>query len=99
MVDIAAYREQVELIVLPPLCPLSVSSADFRHAGILIDRARNASGQWLDAGHHRLPRPERFLSLHHHTALAPAADHETRVDAPGGGIRVSRASGTRDFRP
>jgi NTE family protein len=79
--DVAAYQKQVELIVLPPLCPLSVSSADFRHAGLLIDRARDASARWLDAGNHRLPNPERFLSLHHHTRLVGATDVSTGVDA------------------
>jgi NTE family protein len=79
--DVAAYQPQVELIVLPPLCPLSVSSSDFRHADLLIDRARDASARWLDAGNHRLPHPERFLSLHYHAALAAAADHSSGVDA------------------
>lgn len=78
--DVAAYNDQVELVVLPPLCPLSISSSDFRHGGLLIDRARAATGEWLDAGRHHLPHPERFLSLHHHPALAHA-DHST--GAPG----------------
>ena len=72
--DVAAYHDRVELVVLPPLCPLSVSSADFRHAGLLIDRAHQASARWLDAGHDRLPHPERFLSLHRHPALASGHD-------------------------
>lgn len=66
VLDVAAYHDQVELIVLPPLCPLSVPSSDFRHADLLIDQARTATTRWLDAGNHRIPHPERFLSLHHH---------------------------------
>jgi NTE family protein len=68
--DVAAYHDQVELIVLPPLCPLAVSSADFRHAEALIERAYDTTGRWLDAGRHHLPHPERFLSLHAHPRLA-----------------------------
>jgi NTE family protein len=77
ILDVAAYHQDVELVVLPPLCPLSISSADFRHAGELIDRARRASHAWLDEGGHRRPHPERFLSLHTHRAatLAPASRH------------------------
>jgi NTE family protein len=67
--DVATYRDRVELLVVPPLCPLSVSSADFGHAALLIDRAHGATGRWLDAGNHHLPHPERFLSLHDHPAL------------------------------
>lgn len=64
--DVARYQDQVELIVIPPLCPLAVSSLDFRQAPELIDRARDASHRWLDQGGHRRPDPQRFLSLHTH---------------------------------
>ena len=75
--DVAAYHDQVELIVFPPLCPLAVSSLDFRQASQLIDRARIASHRWLDAGGPRRPHPERFLSLHTHPdrAAVPASTH------------------------
>ena len=69
VLDAAAYRDQVELIVLPPLCPLSVSSSDFRAARLLIDRARTCTTRWLDAGHHHRRHPERVLALHQHTPL------------------------------
>lgn len=76
VLDVAAYQDHVDLIVLPPLCPLSVSSTDFRSAGLLIERAAAASGKWLDAGNHRLPHPERFLALHQHRRLVSAeSDH------------------------
>jgi NTE family protein len=65
--DVTAFADQAELHVLPPLCPLKISSADFRHAGELIERARQVAGSWLDDGGDRLPHPERFLSLHHHS--------------------------------
>jgi NTE family protein len=73
MLEVAAYQDRVELIVLPPLCPLSVSSVDFRAARQLIERAETASSRWLDAGSHRLPHPERFLALHRHRHDLPTA--------------------------
>jgi|SRR5581483_2919649 len=70
--DVAAYADRAELIVLPPLCPLSVASTDFSHAAELIDRARVATGAWLDGDRHKLPNPERFLALHRHDGGAGA---------------------------
>ncbi|HET7654343.1 MAG TPA: patatin-like phospholipase family protein [Acidimicrobiales bacterium] len=67
LVEVTALHQRVELVVLPPLCPLSVSSADFRHSVSLIARARAASGRWLDSGGAAVAHPEQFLSLHSHT--------------------------------
>jgi NTE family protein len=74
VLDVAAYHDRVELIVLPPLCPLSVASIDFRSARLLIERAARTSSDWLDAGKHRLPHPERFLTLHRHPHLVSSSD-------------------------
>lgn len=82
--DVTAFAEQAEqaeLHVLPPLCPLGVSSADFGHATELTERARRATGSWLDDGRDRLPHPERFLSLHHH-ARGEASQALTRHPQP-----------------
>ena len=81
--DVSDLAGRAELHVMPPLCPLSISSADFSHARELIDRARVASGRWLDAGNDRLPRPERFLSLHEHAAAAEARGAADRSPEPG----------------
>jgi NTE family protein len=81
VLDAAAYGERVELIVLPPLCPLSISSADFRHADVLMERSRASSAAWLDGGSHHLPHPERFLSLHHHAAPAASVHDSPGADA------------------
>lgn len=64
--DVAAYRDVVDMVVVPPLCPLAVSSLDFRRARTLLERSRAATHRWLDEDGHRRPRPERFLSLHRH---------------------------------
>jgi NTE family protein len=64
--DVATYADRAELHVIPPLCPLAVSSADFGHAPELIERARHATAVWLDSRSDELPHQERFLSLHEH---------------------------------
>lgn len=66
IIDVAQFAGRARIRVLPPLCPLAVSSADFSHAAELIDRAHAATSNWLDTGGPSLPAPERFLSLHHH---------------------------------
>ena len=52
--------------LVPPLCPVSVSAADFSQAAELIHRARHASADWVADGGLELPQPARFLSLHEH---------------------------------
>ena len=64
--EVAGYAGPTKLKVLPPLCPLKVSAADFSHADQLITRAKEATGAWLDAGGPDLPTPQRFLSMHDH---------------------------------
>jgi len=77
VIDIATFRGAARLNVLPPLCPLSVSSSDFGRAADLIERARIATSAWLDSGGPSLPAPERFLSLHRHPAEPiPISRHE-----------------------
>ena len=88
--DVATFHDQVDLIVLPPLCPLTVSSSDFRSAPMLIDRARAASTLWLDAGNHHLLHPERFLALHRHPAEIASRDHTPHRDAAVLAERKSR---------
>lgn len=65
--DVAYFTEQVELSVLPPLCPLAIGPTDFSQARSLIDRAHAASRRWIEDGGFSRSRPERFLSLHRHT--------------------------------
>lgn len=62
----AIHHAIAKLKVLPPLCPLKVSAADFSRADELIARARTATGSWIDAGGPDLPTPQRFLSMHDH---------------------------------
>jgi NTE family protein len=72
ILEVAHFAERVDIRVLPPLCPLSVGSTDFRHGALLVERGRAATERWLDEGGPRLAHPERFLSLHrHHLAVNP----------------------------
>ena len=67
VLEVAHFAEHADIRVLPPLCPLSVPSSDFRHGALLVERARAATLRWIDEGGPRLEHPERFLSLHRHT--------------------------------
>lgn len=71
ILEVAHFADQVDLRVLPPLCPLRVSSLDFQHGRDLIRRARDTSARWLEDAGGRRPHPERFLSLHTHRNRVP----------------------------
>ncbi|MGV9747582.1 patatin-like phospholipase family protein [Rhodococcus zopfii] len=66
LLEVADFSLRVDLHVLPPLCPVSVSPIDFGRAGELIARAHHATRAWIAAGGDRQHHPERVLSLHHH---------------------------------
>jgi NTE family protein len=65
-VTAARLAGAVEIHVLPPLCPLSVSAADFTRAAELTSRGREAAAAWLRSGRTAPAHPERVLSLHEH---------------------------------
>ncbi len=48
-VDVEIYRTQVDLHVVPTLCPLQVLPADFSQADQLIERALESTRAWLAA--------------------------------------------------
>lgn len=64
--ELAVFGDVATIKVLPPLCPLSTSAADFGHAAELVDRGERAARSWLRDGSIDLPSPERFLGLHRH---------------------------------
>jgi NTE family protein len=56
--DLERYCGQVEIVTVPPLCPLSVSPYDFSRGAELIARAADQTRRWLDKGgmaKHRIP--------------------------------------------
>ena len=46
--DVHDLQGHVDLRVIPPVCPLDVSPADFSHGGELIELARAGASHWLD---------------------------------------------------
>jgi len=46
--DVERYEGTIDLRVAPPLCPMSVSPADFSHGAELIARARASTLRWLE---------------------------------------------------
>jgi NTE family protein len=76
--DVALYADRVELVVLPPLCPLDVSPIDFSQSHDLIERARSVAGTWLDGGDPAPRHPERLLTLHDHRIGAGAWSEPSR---------------------
>lgn len=69
--EVAALQAVTTIKLLPPLCPLTISAADFSHAKELIARSRQSSLRWMDSGGTELPDPERFLTLHRHGQSTP----------------------------
>ena len=56
--ELERYGGEVEVVTVPPLCPLSVSPYDFSRAGELIERAAEQTRRWLERGglrKHRIP--------------------------------------------
>jgi NTE family protein len=76
IVEVARYAGAATIKVLPPLCPLRVSAADFGHGADLVDRGRRATAARLDEGGVDLPHQERFLSLHQHR---PSGEADRRL--------------------
>jgi NTE family protein len=62
--DYFRYRDQVDLRVARPLCPLDVSPADFSHAAALIDRARLSTSAWLESNSYRDAAWPRYPRRH-----------------------------------
>lgn len=50
VLEIERYRSQVEIVTVPPLCPLDASPYDFSEAGALIERGLVQTRRWLDTG-------------------------------------------------
>lgn len=48
--DVQRFAPQVEIIIVPPLCPLNVSAFDFSQSEVLIARAAKQTSEWLQAG-------------------------------------------------
>jgi NTE family protein len=63
--DVARYQSLVDLRVVPPLCPLSVSPIDFSHTVELAERAHASTAQWLQHATRAVDRV-KVLAVHRH---------------------------------
>lgn len=72
--DVERYHADIEVHVAPPLCPLTVSPADFSHAAELIARAHASTASWLSAS---CPRDRATLTLPHRHATTARTLGET----------------------
>jgi NTE family protein len=73
--DLERYGGEVEIVTVPPLCPLAVSPYDFSHAGELIEKAAAQTRRWLEQGgidKHRIPGA---LRGHEHARSDPQAQN------------------------
>lgn len=62
--DIERHRDDAQLIVLPPPCPLDVLPIDFAHAGELIEQALGDAREFFDSG--GAERPPIRMRMHRH---------------------------------
>jgi NTE family protein len=64
-VDVARFEGSVDLRVIPPLCPVRVSPADFSQSAELIERSHDATRAWLST-RHPVTGQAALLELHRH---------------------------------
>jgi len=84
LADARAVAGEIDVSVVPPLCPLTVSAVDFGHATALIRQAHRDTVEWLAAGPAEVPAPDRLRTLH--------TPRSTRSQRPGT-AQVSDRSG------
>jgi NTE family protein len=66
--DVEKYQDAVDLHVMPPLYPLTVSPLDFSHTDELIERARSSTRKWLVSNSSGTGNQVNVLKLHRHTS-------------------------------
>jgi NTE family protein len=64
--DIERHRDDAQLIVLPPPCPLSIQPVDFNHADELITRALHDTREFLRSGGEERPTIHMHMHMHMH---------------------------------
>ncbi|MBS1836921.1 MAG: patatin-like phospholipase family protein [Actinobacteria bacterium] len=64
--DVDEYQQQVDLHVVPPLCPLEVSPVDFGQTRELVARARASTQRWLASDARSGAGQSSVLRLHSH---------------------------------
>lgn len=67
--DVARYSAEVDLVVLPPPCPLGVSPVNFGRSHELIQGAYNSAMAALAHGGGRRRHPEATIAMHSHVPV------------------------------
>ncbi|MUM19342.1 patatin-like phospholipase family protein [Mycobacterium sp. CBMA271] len=62
--DVARFESTVDLRVVPPLCPVRTSPADFSHSAELIGRAHEQTRRWLTLPHFKINQADLLAHLH-----------------------------------
>lgn len=65
LADVDRFSARCELLVIPPLCPISTNVYDFSQTAMLISRAEESTATWLDGGM-RNKDPRWALLPHRH---------------------------------
>ena len=71
LTEVGSLAREATIRVLPPLCPLAVSAADFGHAAELTSRGRETTEHWLARGGPSELHQVDDLALHDHEIVAP----------------------------
>ena len=64
--DIELYTDRVDLIVIPPPCPMAINPLDFSHGDELIRRSYAAAIDHLAVSGGRRRRPAEHVAMHEH---------------------------------
>lgn len=67
--DTAEYAGRTDLVVVPPPCPLTVATTDFRHARELIATSYQVAREWLADDGGRRQDPAAHIATHAHRHL------------------------------
>ena len=65
-VDIERFSRDLEIAVIPPVCPLGVTSTDFSQTPELMERGEAQAQTWLDAGALSTQESPEMLLPHDH---------------------------------
>jgi len=79
--DIAMYEGAVDLVVLPPPCPLRVSVLNFGRAAELMRAAHTSAVDALAVDHGRRQHPELSIAMHTHDRAERLGDSQPTTDS------------------
>lgn len=66
--DIEFYTDKIDLVVIPPPCPMTINPLDFSHSDELIRRSYEVAVGHLSVDGGRRRRPADHVAMHEHPA-------------------------------